>query len=132
MANLTITTVHTVQVQQQVTLPASVAIAQGQYIIEDTNGKWAIGNATTQGNVGRRAAIATKAVDAGMPLTGLVKGVMDVGNALSALAFDAQVFLSDTVGGVLADTAGTVSKVVGTVRPAWGATAADKLLFVDL
>jgi hypothetical protein len=59
------------------------------------------------------------------------KGWIDIGDALSALAYDADVFLSDT-DGTLATTAGTVSKIIGTVVPAWGATTADKLLRVDL
>jgi hypothetical protein len=47
------------------------------------------------------------------------------------MAFDADVYLSDT-DGTLATTAGTTSLVVGTVVPGWAATTADKLLRVDL
>lgn len=132
MSDLTITTCHVVEVTQQETLPAAVAITAPAYCYIDTAGKWALGNGTDQAHIGRRAGLVIKSVDAGFPATGIIKGAVDVGNALSALAFDAQVFLSDTTGGVLATAAGTVSKVVGAVRPAWGNTSADKILFVDL
>jgi hypothetical protein len=57
---------------------------------------------------------------------------LDVGNALSALTYDDDVFLSDT-DGTLADAAGTVSKIVATVVPGYAAIATyDKLLRVDL
>lgn len=133
MADLAaVTNMHVVKVDQQETLPAAVALVAGQYVFKDSTGKWAIGNSTDQAHTGRRAAIIAKSVDAGFPATGIIKGWIDVGNILSALAFDAQVFLSDTTGGLLGTAAGTVSKVVGTVTPAWGNTAADKLLYVDL
>jgi hypothetical protein len=46
------------------------------------------------------------------------------------MAFDAPVYLSDT-DATLADTAGTVSTVIGRVVPGWNATTADKLLLLD-
>lgn len=133
MADLAaITSIHVVEVVEQETLPASVALTAGQYVYKDTNGKWAIGNSTDQAHTGRRSAIVVKTVDANFPATGVIKGTLDVGNILSALAIDAQVFLSDTTGGLLGTAAGTVNKVVGTVTPAWASTTADKLLMVDL
>lgn len=132
MADYVVTTVHTVEVTQQETLPAAVAITAGVYCYVDTNGKWALGSAAAQGTIGRRGGISVKAVGAGEALTCVIKGIMDFGGIFTAAAQDAQVFLSDTAGGILATTAGTVSKVVGTVRPAWASTTADKLLFVDL
>src|SRR4051812_28221102 len=132
MADYTVTTIHTVQVTQQETLPAAVAITAGAYCYVDTNGKWALGTAAAQGTVGRRAGIAVKTVAAGEALTCVIRGLMDCGSIFTAAAMDAQVFLSDTTGGILATTAGTVSKVVGVVRPAWANTSADKLLFIDL
>jgi hypothetical protein len=59
------------------------------------------------------------------------KGILDVGEALAALDYGVEVYLSDT-DGRLADAAGTVSKVVGTVVPGYGNTTPDKLLRVDL
>lgn len=135
MAALTITdtAVHTVQVTQQETLPAAVAIAAGQYIMIDVNGKWALGNSAVGGaGIGKRGALAAKTVAAGEALTGIIKGIMDLGNALSAVAYDAAVYVNDA-NGSLGDAAGTVSKVVGNVRPVWNNSGVpDKLLFIDL
>jgi len=131
MANLTVTasTVHVVESYEQATLPAAAAITAGQVIIIDSNGKWALGNATTAANAGNgRRAIAAKSVAAGQSLTGVYRGLLDTRGALDALAFAASVFLSDTAG-TLADTAGTVSTIVGQVVAGWGSGAtADKLL----
>jgi hypothetical protein len=46
------------------------------------------------------------------------------------LGYDAKVYLSDT-DGTLADSPGTIGRVVATVWPGWGATTADKILRVD-
>ena len=59
------------------------------------------------------------------------KGILDVGEALAALDYGVEVYLSDT-DGRLDTAAGTVSKVVGTVVPGYGNTTPDKLLRVDL
>lgn len=59
------------------------------------------------------------------------KGIIDVGEALALLDFDAPVYLSDT-DGTLADTAGSVSVVVGRVIALWTQSGADKALFIDL
>jgi hypothetical protein len=73
----------------------------------------------------------SEANQAGITITAVRKGVVDLGDALDALAFNAVVYASDT-DGTLGDAAGTVSKVVGEVIPAFGATTADKLLRVNL
>jgi len=59
------------------------------------------------------------------------KGILDLGEALAALDYGVEVYLSDT-DGRLDTAAGTVSKVVGTVVPGYGNTTPDKLLRVDL
>ena len=56
--------------------------------------------------------------------------ILDLGEALAALAYGAPVYLSDT-DATLGTTAGTVSIVVGHVTPGWNATVADKLLILD-
>lgn len=132
MTDLTVTasSFHEVETIEQGTAPAAVAITVGQWCYVDTAGKWALANATTAtlGGTGRRA-VALKTVAAGQTLTCLYRGVIDPKGALDALAFGAQVFLSDTAGGVMADAAGTVSIVLGNIISGWasGATA-DKLL----
>ena len=72
-----------------------------------------------------------KSVAIGEAVTGL-KGpcVLDVGDALSGIAYGVSVFLSDT-DGTLADAAGTVSTVVGKVVAGW-AGSAKKLLRLTL
>lgn len=134
MTALTITAadVHVVETREQETLPANVDITAGQYIFPNSSGYWALGDSTTGGNnIGKRPAIATRSVKAGQALTGLRKGKISLGNALGGLAIEAPVYVNDT-GGSLGDAAGTVSKIVGYVSPAWGATSVDKLLAIDL
>jgi predicted RecA/RadA family phage recombinase len=129
--SITASRVRPVLIIEQDTKPAAETITRGQVIRQDTSGKWVKAAADTSGHAGNKRAIALHDVIAGQALTGLRKGLLDIGDALSALAFDALVYLSDTGGGM--DTAaGTVSTVIGTVESVWAATSADKLLRVDL
>lgn len=135
MANIALVTaarVNVVQSYRQLTYPAAEAIVAGAPIRLDTaTGRWTNGNGTTAPEA-RIKAIATKSVQAGEGLTGIQSGILD-GFDLSALAYDATVFVSDT-DGRLADAAGTVSTVAGRVIPAFSTTlgtAADKLLEVN-
>jgi len=134
MADLTITpaSVAPVRIDEQRSGPTAVAMEAGVVVYVDSNGKYALAN----GNAAPQAVAAgitlEKATTAGETVTVMRKGLLDVGNALSALAFQAPVYLSNTSGGILGDGAGSVSLVVGTVVPVWGATTADKLLRVNL
>lgn len=134
MANLSITAsrVAPVRVIEKITAPAAEAITAGQYVrLDTTTGQLTPGNGTSAGEA-RRGGIAVETANAaGVTITAVRKGLVDIGDAMSAMAYDADVFLSDT-DGTLATTAGTTSLVVGTVVPAFGATTADKLLRVDL
>lgn len=134
MANLTVVAakVAPVQILEKFTGPAAEVITKGQYVRYNvTNGKIELGNATLAAEA-RAGGIAIEGASvAGVTVTAVRKGLVDVGDALDALTYDDDVFLSNT-DGVLADVAGTVSAIVGTVVPAWGATTADKLLRVDL
>ena len=111
--------------------PAAETIAAGQYCRFDaTTGQITKGNATnaTEAAFG---GIALNGGAAGTTVTIVHQGPVDLGkDVLSALNFGAPVYLSDT-DGVLADAAGTVSKVVGAVIPAWGNPTADRLLYVQ-
>ena len=74
-----------------------------------------------------------KTVAAGLPVTAIRKGVMD-GWDLSALDYDAPVYLSDT-DGRLSTVAGTTSVVMGRVIPATSVslgTAYDKILGLEV
>lgn len=117
----------------QITLPANEAITAGNGIRIDTaTGKWTNANATVAAEA-RVRGVATKTVATGEPLTGIVKGVL-AGHDLSALTYDDDVFLSNT-DGALADLAGTVSTIAGTVIPGTAEVlnaSFAKLLLVDL
>jgi hypothetical protein len=135
MADITLTTAGRVEVVQsiiQATLPAAETITAGEAVRIDTNGKFTGANGTTT-TENRIYGIATRAAIAGEAVTAIRKGVID-GLAITGMAYDAIVYLSDT-DGALGTTAGTVSTIVGRVIPGWAqpvGTAADKLLFVDL
>jgi len=136
MTAIALTTANKVEIAEsfeQMTLPAIEAVTAGQAVRLDTStGKFTKANGSSSGEA-RIYGIATKTVAAGEPVTAIRKGVMD-GFALSALDYDAPIYLSDT-DGTLADAAGTVSVVVGRVIPATGTTLGtgfDKILFVDL
>jgi uncharacterized protein with beta-barrel porin domain len=135
MTNLALVTagkVHVVESETQMTLPLGESLAVGDAVRIDTNGKWtgSNGSSTTENRI---YGILVSKDPAGAVGTAIRKGVVD-GFALTALAYDAIVYLSDT-DKTLADAAGTVSTIVGRVIPATApitGTAYDKLLFIDL
>lgn len=135
MANIALVAanrVFVVQSYKQLTFPAAEAIVAGAPVRLDTaTGRWTNANGSSAGEA-RAKGIATKSVQAGEGLTAIQSGIMD-GYDLTALAYDAQVFVSDT-DGRLGDAAGTVSVVAGRVIPGFATTlgtAADKLLEVN-
>lgn len=85
------------------------------------------GTTTTEANFQGIATIESDRI--GKAITVVRDGLLDVGEALSGLAYGAAVYLSDT-DGTLADAAGTVSVIAGRVEPGWGSTTSDKLLRV--
>jgi len=129
MANLTISRCRPVQVYRQFTGPLAEAVSEGEYCRLNTgSGMIEKGNATNAAE-SRDGGIAINSGVARQAITVVADGIVDVGDALNALAYDADVFLSDT-DGKFADAAGTVSKIAGTVVPGWANTTADKLLRV--
>lgn len=111
--------------------PVNEAVSAGVPVrIDATTGKYTPGNGsdTTENQV-RGIAVNTAATNETVSV--MKKGILDVGDALSALNYGVPVYLSNT-DGTLADTAGSQSVIVGRVVPAWGSTTADKLLAVDL
>lgn len=97
--------------------------------LDPTTGQLTPARATTAPN-GRVRGLALRAQGAGYGITVLRSGLI-AGWNFDALAFDDPVYLSDTAGGVLSTTAGTVAIVIGHIVPArstpLGATF-DKLL----
>jgi hypothetical protein len=136
MAAVTITAadVRIVELVQSYTAPAAAAITAGQYMrLNTTTGKFELGNASSAPNLGNIGFLCTRSVDAGFPVVGVKKGILNLGESLASLNFGSQVFVNDTAGS-LGDAAGTSSKVVGVVFPGWATSAAnaDKLLYVDM
>lgn len=137
MANeIALTTADRVEIVEsiiQMTLPAAEAITAGMAVrLDTTNGKWTKANGTGAAEA-RMWGVATRTVAAGAPVTAIRKGVMD-GWDLSALDYDAAVYLSDT-DGRLSTVAGSTSVVVGRVIPGTSTTlgtAFDKILQIDL
>lgn len=133
MANLTVTAADVALVvgdsEHQFTGPAAEAISAGQYVrLNTSSGKIALGNGTSAAEVGYTRGIALMSAAANEALTMATAGaIVDLGDALDALAFDAAVYVSDT-DGTLADAAGTTSSIVGRVVPGFAATTPDKLL----
>lgn len=132
MAALVITTIRLVKGadEHQETLPSNVAvpIATPMVTQDPTTGFWVLALATNAGALGTPA-IAAHVAAAKQALTAYrAPCVLDVGEALAALAVGASVYASDTPG-TLADAAGTVSRVIGVVVGAFASgTTPDKLL----
>ena len=123
-----------VEVFEQWTGPAVEVITAGQMVRLDTaTGKAALSNGTTAAEARCRGIAINGASVAGITITAVKRGVIDVGDALGDLAFDQAVYLDNT-DGAMGTAAGTVSLVVGRVVPIWGAATgtADKALHIDL
>jgi len=133
VANRAIEVVKKPSHNDQATYPAAEAIVAGAPIRLDVpSGRWTNANGTTAAEA-RATHIAVRTVGAGESLTGVRKCTLD-GYELTAMAYDAPVYLSNT-DGRLGDTAGTVSTIVGRVVPGFATTLgtpADKLLDVQL
>lgn len=129
MANLTISKVSIVESVEQFDAPAGETFAVGSALrIDDTTGYATKANSTTSAEAQHEGIATLAASFANETVTILKEGVVDVGEALAGMAFGAPVYLSDT-DGTYADSAGTVSTIVGHVVPGFGnASAADRLL----
>lgn len=130
MALLTITAADVAVIEQieVITGPEAETLAVGQYArLNVTTGKIEKGNGSSAAEA-RKGGMIVKREGDGM-VTLLRDGIVDVGDALSALTYDDDVHLSDT-DGRLADTAGSTANIVGTVVPIWSnpSAVADKAL----
>lgn len=116
-----------VDVIEQFTAPADVAVARGEYVRITTTGNWILSDASAAGDIGGTRGIALNAAAIGEAVTAVLKGVVSLGVAFADQDIDDPIYLSDTAG-TLADAAGTVSTVIGYVIPGNANTAPDKLL----
>ncbi|MCB8942549.1 MAG: hypothetical protein H6658_02115 [Ardenticatenaceae bacterium] len=111
------TKVKAVEAIEQFTGPTDEAIVPGVYCrLNTTTGKITKGNASSAAEA-RKLGVCISNL-AGR-VTVLRKGIVFLDDALDALTYDDDVFLSNT-DGTLADAAGTVSLIVGTVVPLYG------------
>lgn len=137
MANLSITStdVHPVRVYEQLTGPVAEAIDAGEVVRMDAStGKFTLANATdlTEGAI---VGICVKSAAVGLAATVVVKGIVDLGDALTAESYGEILYLSDTDGAMDdGDGSPTETVPVGIVVPGFvnGASAADKLFYVGM
>ena len=104
-------------------------LTAGQFGRQNTStGKVELGKATSQAE-GLGGGVALKSGTVGRTISILIQGTLNLGNALSAVAYGAPIYLSDT-DGKLATAEGTKRKVLGYVVPGWGNPSGtpDKLL----
>jgi hypothetical protein len=117
---------------EQMTLPAAVDMDEGTPVYVNSSAKFAKADGSIAGTADAYG-ITTRKVKAGEPVTAIAKGVVG-GFDFSSQAYGADIFVSDTEGRI-GDAAGTVSKKVGEVIPAYGQTRGtnpSKLLRVNL
>lgn len=136
MADLSITAadVRIVESSRQLrTRIAGATITAGMVLRTDTAGKvvGADGSAAGTADV---VGVAITGGAANLPITvAPANALVNVGNALSALAYGAPVYLSDTGTntGTMADAAGTATLIVGYVEQSENASTPDKLLRIN-
>lgn len=116
---------------QQWTAKCGVDIAAGNLIrFDKTTGRWVKTAGTTQANADDWF-MAHSTKKAGDALTG-IRGCAVDGFDLSSYSYGTPLYVSDTAG-VVGDVAGTVSVVIGYVRPAYAqprGVAPDKVLYL--
>lgn len=98
---------------EQMTLPAGGTIKAGAPVRVNSSGQFVECDGTTAGNADAYG-IATKRAVVGEAVTAIKRGVL--GGFVFTQAYWSNIFISDTAG-VLADAAGTVSKIVGKIIP---------------
>jgi len=135
MADIALTTADRVKVvgipERQLTLVAAADITAGAPVYITSAGKFDVADANGSGTT-RPYGIATQTVKSGMACTAIKRGRMS-GWTLS-IAYDAAVYLSDTVGRI-ADAAGTTSVLLGRVVPSTAellGTSPTKILEIDV
>lgn len=108
---------------------ANEALTQGAATYMASTGKYGAARAGTAGKQQFRG-IALQACGAAQGTSILQRGAIG-GFDVSGLAYDALVYLSDTAGGLLSTTAGTMTVPVGRVVPMSDASL-TKVIFIDV
>lgn len=133
MADLTITECTPVVVWEQLSGLANAEIDAGEAVyIVAASGKFDLadedGTAPADDPIGVSI---TDASAANERMTVVMRGILDVGDALDGMDYGDPVYLAADPG-ELADDGGANNVLVGEVVPGWGATTADKLLRLEL
>ncbi len=123
MAALTVAACQRVSVVDQITGPASEEITAGQTVMVDvaSNGHITPHNGTTLGIIG----VALTSALAGMEVTAVIRGLVDLGDALDAIAFNAVIFA-----GAAGTVDGAAGVPIGFVWPGYGSVGVDKILWL--
>lgn len=129
MTDLVISSVSIVRWTDKFTAPSQEAFAVGEAMRLHTDGRVTPANGTTAGEANFQGIATEEADREGQGITVVREGIVDVGDALDAMAFGDPIYLSDT-DGTFATTAGTVSTICGRVIPGWGSLTSDKLFHV--
>ncbi|MFQ5352375.1 MAG: hypothetical protein ACE5D3_04800 [Candidatus Binatia bacterium] len=123
------------EIVEQITAPAASSTSKGDVVrISATTGDLVKTSAASKAKRGEAVFIAIRNSATNGAVTAVRQGVLDVGEALSALNYGAKVYMSVSTGKI-SNTVGTVSTgcaVIGTVDPGWAYTTADKLLRVNI
>lgn len=130
LAAVTKADVKPVYVVEQYTLPAGEAINAGQLVGIDVNGKAVLADADT-GPILTRGIAITSANVAGVPITIVAKGLVDLGDVFTGTAIPAALYSSGTPGRI-ADAVVGALPAIGSIHPAWGYTTVDKLMRIDV
>ena len=130
LAAVTANEVAAIEVIEQFTGPAGEVIAAGEIVgIDDATGQ--IVRADADAVILPKGIAIKSANAAGLAVTAVRRGMVDVGDVLDGLAYGASVFVSGTPG-LMADAAVGALEAIGEVAPAWGHTTADKVLRIAL
>lgn len=113
------------------TLIAGATITRGQAVAIDSNGKGVLADGST-GAANNVRGIALAGAASGEPITILVHGSI-YGFDLSAVAYDAVVYVSNTAGALSAAAGDSdVDVVVGRVKPMHDGATPTKVLYVNI
>jgi hypothetical protein len=129
MAPLTISSARIISAWDKFDLPAQEAFDY-EAVRFHTDGSVTPANATNTTENNFQGIAVIKAERVGRAVTVVRGGLVDVGNALDAMAFGAPVFLSDT-DGAFDTAAGTTSVIAGRVHPIWNGSIANKVFKVE-
>jgi hypothetical protein len=113
--------------------PAGEALNAGEVVrFDTTTGYYTPSNGTSAGEARAVGVSVTTADYANATISVMKQGILDVGDALDALAYDLPIYNSDTDGGMANAADATTDVTIGRVVAGWADTAGDKLLLVDM